>query len=75
MGTPGKDIQGEALAGVPQRKGWVVAVEEVEARGVYQVRQQPGAENGWQVKVRVDDVMAGRGNQMTSIALWALPPE
>ena len=75
MGTPGKDIRGEALAGVPLRKGWVVAVDEVEARGVYQVRQQPNAENGWQAVVRVDDVLAGRGNELTSIALWALPPE
>jgi hypothetical protein len=75
MGTPGRDIRGEVLTGVPAKDGWVIAVEEVEARGAYQVRQQPSVENGWQVVVRVDDVMAGRGNEMTDIALWALPPE
>ena len=75
MGTPGRDIRGEALAGVPRHPGWIVAVEQVQARGAYQVRQQPCAENGWQVVVRVDDVLAGRGNEVTDIALWALPPE
>ena len=75
MGAPGKDIRGEALRGVPQKEGWIVAVEEVETRGVYQVRQQPSAANGWQVVVRVDDTMAGRGDAGTDIALWALPPE
>jgi len=75
MGTPGRDIRAETLAGVPRRKGWIVAVEEVDARGAYQVRQQPSAANGWQVVIRLDDVLAGRGNEMTDIALWALPPK
>jgi uncharacterized protein (DUF362 family) len=75
MGTPGVDIEGEVLAEVPQKKGWTMVIEEIKARGVYQVRQQPSAENGWQGVVRVDDVMAGRGNEFTHIALWALPLE
>lgn len=75
MGTPGVEIEGEVLAGVPQKKGWTLMIEEIKARGVYQVRQQPAAENGWQAVVRIDDVMAGRGNEFTHIALWALPPE
>ena len=75
MGTPAADIEGTVLAGVPAEPGWVVAVEEVAARGVYQVRQQPAADNGWQVVVRVDDVLAGRRNQLTEIALWAVPQE
>ena len=74
MGTPGKNIEGVVLAGVPRKPGWVVAVEEVDTRGVYQVEQQPDEDTGWQVVVRVDDVMAGRGTRATEIALWALPP-
>jgi uncharacterized protein (DUF362 family) len=75
MGSPGKDIQSQVLAGVPKKPGWIVVVEEIRARGAYQVRQQPSAENGWQVVVRVDDMLAGRAGKDTEIALWALPPE
>jgi len=63
------------LASMAGASDFTVAVEAVEARGVYQVRQQPSAENGWQVVVRVDGTVVGRGNAGTAIALWALPPE
>ena len=70
----GREVEGvsfEVLSPVPGEPGWQVAVEALRGVGRYDVVQQPGADNGWETIVRVDD--GWTGDSPTELVLWAVP--
>jgi len=48
-----------------------IAVETVEGGGLYQVKEQPSAENDWTTVLRIDDGMTWQNS--TELMIWAIP--
>lgn len=78
----GRDADGVSSQVFPspvRDPSWTVAVEVVKGDGLYQVVQQPTADNGWTTVVRVDDRLGdfrewwGGHRFETELIAWAVP--
>lgn len=70
----GREPEGEVsdvLAEFPHAAEWRIAVETVEGGGLYQVKEQPSAENDWTTVLRIDDGMTWQNS--TELMIWAIP--
>jgi uncharacterized protein (DUF362 family) len=58
------------LAAFPRESGWQLAVQRHAGEGLYQVLQQPTADNDWTAVLRIDD--AGTYRNVTDLSVWAV---
>jgi hypothetical protein len=59
---------------MPQRTGWVVAVQQRAGFGRYAVLEPPTADNGWRLRLLADFDRVRDDNEV-EIAVWAVPPQ
>lgn len=74
QGDEAADRSFQVFSAMPQKAGWMVAVEPAPSgSGSYRVAQQPAADNGWRTVIRVDDMRAWNRNNAPALTIWAVP--